>query len=295
MTVFRDVILILIAIALVIAVFIPSNKNNEVDGVSKKKTGNLKLSDKTNANSSHNGNKIDIIKKLDRKISPRDDTVFHKYFPLKLNSEWKYLVNGSKDLVNDTLWTIKVKREPSLDLPGILLIGFGSFLQERSVSKSKTGGIIFDGLPFIAPFSFLNNRPINVEGEFLPSKQAVIKGAMWKFIYFRNLSYRSRNSDDKIVDENADSVQTDIVTVKDREKIIVPAGIFKNAIRVEYLSRLEMKAKGRRSVLNPLTVKPYRRDTIWFAPGIGMVKRRVSYINQKGKNVTFVLNSYTRP
>jgi hypothetical protein len=141
----------------------------------------------------------------------------------------------------------------------------------------------------------MDNRPVSVEGVFLPSKNSIVKGATWTCIFHRNLLYRTRDNNSKIIDEQVNSIQTDRAIVTGIEKVIVPAGIFEKAVKVEWSGRIEMEADGGRKILKPLTARPFRKDIMWFAPGIGLVKRRIVYSALPNKNVTFVLEKYIRP
>ncbi|MBN2803494.1 MAG: hypothetical protein JXR91_10390 [Deltaproteobacteria bacterium] len=281
---FRDAILIIIAIGLVVAVLLPS-KRGENAGSSDIVSS---LKDSADAENINSESSVDLDK--DDVESPLHG--FHEFFPVQKGVEWVYLVDGPQDIVTDSVWTLKIESKPSDTSVGIISSGFGKNLKNGSITISENKGIILNNLPFSAPYSYLDNIPLDIEGEFLPPVSSLIKGAVWKTNYKRRLKYRNRLDDAQIVDEVADSLQTDLANVSSIEKVIVPAGIFSEAYRVEIISRIEMDADGKRKVLNLLTVEPYKTEIIWFVKGIGIVKRRISYTSNRVKDITFVLKSF---
>jgi hypothetical protein len=93
-------------------------------------------------------------------------------------------------------------------------------------------------------------------------------------------------------EQMAKAVQKDRAKAGKFESVEVPAGRF-NAYCIRWRSRISIKVKGR-PVLEALTTEPYRRETMWISPGIGIVKRIVAYL-KNGRvtdHIVFELVSY---
>ncbi len=286
MTSYRDVILIVLAVVLVAAVLLPiggTKKDNDEAGDGTGSSAGKTDEDPLNASA------------LQEDLSAPATGVPHPFFPVVKGSEWKYLVTGPKDIIPDPLFVMRLAEVPTAGSPGRMDVGYGKGSESRSIMLLADGGLQFDGLPFIAPRMFLGNRPVGYNGEFLPPAEKLVEGAVWTFNYVRELSWRTRDAKQNIIDEQARGMQTDRAMAGVTEKIIVPVGIFNNALRVEWLGRIDIEAGKGRKVLQELTVEPFRRDTMWFVPGIGMVKRRVTYDSGLKEDITFDLVSYRRP
>jgi hypothetical protein len=224
--------------------------------------------------------------------APPIEGVPHRFFPLVAGSSWTYVVRGPKDLVPAREWILKIAKVPEGDAPGILGVGFAGRPQQASVWRDGDA-IRLDGLPFVEPMEFLGNRPIAARGAFLPENAKVVVGGVWNAEYEREVTYHTRGYDGNPIEGPAVATQKDRAAVEDFEEVVVPAGVFK-AFRVFWLGRVSIAMK-RRPVLDELTAEPYRRDTMWFAPGIGVIRRKVVYPARKDAEVVFDLSHYERP
>jgi hypothetical protein len=220
------------------------------------------------------------------------DGVPHGFFPLVAGSSWTYLVRGPEDLVPAREWMLKIAKVPEGAEPGILGVGFTDRPQQANIWLDGDT-IRLDGLPFVEPLDFLGNRPSETRGVFLPSSAKMSVGSVWNAEYERQVTYHSRGFGGRQVEGPAVATQKDRGMVESFEEVVVPAGAFK-AFRVFWLGRVSIAMKGR-PVLDGLTAEPYRKDTMWFASGIGMVRRKVIYPERKDGEVVFDLVRYERP
>jgi hypothetical protein len=194
--------------------------------------------------------------------------------PLVPGNTWIYKVVGSERLVPNETWTFKIISAPEGEEPGLAEVGFG---QERHEAKIWLDGesLRFDGLPFMEPTEFLGNRPAAVNGAFLPAAVQILQDAVWNLDFERDVTYRYRDKRGKPHSMPAKAKERARATAHQREVVVTPAGPF-NAWRVSWVSRIEIAAKGR-PVLQELTAEPYRRETMWIAPGVGVVSRNIDY------------------
>ena len=88
--------------------------------------------------------------------------------------------------------------------------------------------------------------------------------------------YRYTDAKGREVEERARATERDRAQAGKFEALVVPAGRF-GAHRIEWLSRVAIKSEGR-PVLAYLTTEPYRKETMWLAPGIGIIRRNIVYI-----------------
>ena len=116
---------------------------------------------------------------------------------------------------------------------------------------------------------------------------------MWTHGYERQVTHSIQDDRGRVHKRRARAEQADRATVLDRHEVVVPAGRF-DAYRIEWTGRVSLLI-GKRPVLDGLTAERFRTETTWFAPGIGMVRRRVSYAGSAKDSVTFNLLSYERP
>ncbi len=214
----------------------------------------------------------------------------HKLLPMVKGSVWTYRVGGPKRLVLSDSWTMKAINPPTQTEPGTLEVGFGD---EKSLVHVwlENGGIRVDGLPFVEPIEFLGNRPISVQGAFLPNPARIVEHAVWTHEYKRRVIHRYNDKHGKMREVQAECRQRDRAQAKGLEYIAGLTGRFKSR-RVSWLSRMEIKAKGR-PILKQLTTEPFRKETTWFAEGYGLVRRKIEYLGEEP--ILFDLVGYTRP
>lgn len=225
-------------------------------------------------------------------VSSPADGIPHKFFPLVEGSSWTYVVRGPKDLVPAREWVLKIAKAPMGEEPGILGVGFTDRPQQASIWLDGDT-IRLDGVPFVEPLEFLGNRPSETRGVFLPESAKMSVGSVWNAEYVREVTYHSRGFGGRQIAGPAVATQKDRGTVEDLEEIVVPAGIFK-AFRVFWLGRVSIAMKGR-PVLDAFTAEPYRKDTMWFAAGVGMIRRKVIFSARVDGEVIFDLARYERP
>ena len=207
-------------------------------------------------------------------------------------TQWRYHVSGDAPWVTGEQLTIRLVSEPEGQTPGVV-----ETRTDRTVTLSQfhvtNDTVRFDGIPFIAPEPLLGTRTIRTEGTLLPAQVQLVDGAVWFDIHHRNLIYRYRNKKGKIQELSAHAIIRNRAIAKGFETVIVPAGRF-GAYRVEWLSRLTITAAGR-PVLEHLTTEPFRRETMWLTPGLGIVKREVDFLmkGEKNRTVTLSLEGFT--
>jgi hypothetical protein len=216
----------------------------------------------------------------------------HQLLPVVAGSRWVYQVSGPKHLAPEPTWTLVIDRPPTVDEPGKIRVGFGETLEERDLWLDD-GALRLDGLPCVEPLEYIGNRPRKVSGVLLPARSAIIAGATWTVVYERKVTHAMRDDRGRVIERKATAVQRDRATMKEIHEVSVPAGRF-DALRIEWSGRVEVKV-GKRPVLDGLTLEPFRAETTWFAPGIGLVRRRVSYTGSVKDSVTFNLLRYERP
>lgn len=288
----RDVLLVLVAIGLLVAVFLPINRDK--DKASDEKVTPLAPLPDVRTNSDVRVKAGNATHMVSSEISPPIIDAVHMYFPIAVGSIWEYRVTGSEDLVQDETWSMQIDSLPTKDKPGEVKVGFGKNLDTRKIwIQGET--IRTDAMPFVEPLRFFGNAPTEVSGTFLPAAKYIIEGAVWKQIFQRKLLYDSRDKQGKVHVEDATAVQSDRAFVHKSENIITPVGVFE-ALKITWLGRIEIKAKkNNRRVLVDLTAAPYREDTIWIASGIGIVRRTISYSRSKNDVISFDLSRYHRP
>ncbi|MCP4599748.1 MAG: hypothetical protein GY847_04280 [Proteobacteria bacterium] len=218
--------------------------------------------------------------------------VEHPLLPLIQGSTWLYSVSGHQRLIPGEKWTMKVAKVPSDDEPGLLEVGFDDDKSLINVWLDK-GTVRIDNLPFVEPLEFFGNRPASVDGEFLPVASRIIKDAVWTHEYKRNVLYKYRNKAGKLQEILAQARQRDRARETGLSQVIVPAGRF-TAYCVSWLSRIQIRAE-ERLVLKRLTSEPYRRETMWLAPDMGIIRRKIEYLGEETKSIYFDLISYMRP
>jgi hypothetical protein len=211
-------------------------------------------------------------------------------FPLVAGARWVYHVEGPKDLVPDSEWTMEVRSVPVGSEPGEIALGFGVERQLFPIWDDE-GRIRFAGLPFTAPLEFTGTRATSVEGVFLPAGRGLVEGAAWSQTLNRDVSHEMmspKGSAEKIA---ARGVETDRAIAGELADVIVPAGKFP-ARRVDWTCRLEL-LRGKRTILDPLTAKAFRTEIMWVAEGVGIVRRRVEHVFPSEVVIVFDLMSTT--
>ncbi len=216
----------------------------------------------------------------------------HEYLPLVPGSAWVYRVRGPEKFVPDETWTLRLLSAPRGEEPGEVEVGFGTKLARAKIWHDSDV-LRFGGLPLVEPVEFIGNRPTDVAGEFLPIAERILQGAVWTQDSERDVMYTYRDKRGKVHRVEAHAKQRDRALVEDFENITLPVGMYR-ACRVFWLSRIEIKAKGR-PVLQDLTSEPFRREKMWIVSGIGIVRRRVEYPGYRAAQIAFDLVSYDRP
>ena len=282
---FRDVILIIVAVGLLVAVFWPNRSD----------------SDKASEGAARDHD-ADAVTQNDIPPLPESSAfppaslkgVFHPLFPFVEGATWTYLVTDSSKLSPADTWSLKIVKAPAENSPGVVAMGFGDKRVEHPIHLTD-GGIQVWELPFEGPLRYPHSEGTDYSGNWLPMTKYIINGAVWESGHRRNVLYQSRDKANRIVEEKAVVIQTDRAQLLRQEKVIVPAGVFQ-AHLVSWLSRMEIRAgkKGRR-VLERMTTEPFKKETIWFAPEAGMLRRRVTYSLPVKRDIIFALVRYTPP
>ena len=211
--------------------------------------------------------------------------------PLRGGAQWTYRVSGSPDLASADSLIIRIVKEPEGRTPGLVETVFGDSHSLNPIVKKQ--GIQYGGFPFIAPRELADTRPIRLEGITLPKRAQMIDGAVWTEIQHRKLVYRYKDNRGKPHALKADATITNRANARPFETVAVPAGRF-GAYRIEWIGRVEIEA-GARKILEHLTAEPYRRETMWVSPGVGIVKREINFLeaDRTDQRVTLVLEQHS--
>lgn len=225
-------------------------------------------------------------------IHPTKITHRERIFPVDPGTEWVYRVVGPEDLVPDDTWTLRIISEPDGDRPGLVESGFGD-TRTLDVFTLRKGSVVFEGLPFFEPSELVGLRPSTMGGELVPHMDRVIQGAVWTKESEREIIYKYHDSRGRPHEQKARARQKDRASVGDFDTVVTPAGKF-GAHRIEWLSRVAIQTQGR-VVLGHLTTAPYRKETMWLAPGVGIVVRDIDYLqsNRVRERIQFDLLSFT--
>jgi hypothetical protein len=227
-----------------------------------------------------------------RSSPPAKEGTLHGLLPLVPGSEWSYRVSGPAELVPTARWVLRLVSAPEGGAPGVVEAGFGDGRESGRVWIGD-GWIFVDALPLLEPAEFAGNRPRRVSGTLLPAPGALVDRATWELVLERLVTHTIRDELERPVTRPMRAVQRDRALVEGFDEVAVPAGEFR-AARVEWISRLELFA-GRRQVFDALTLEQFRSETMWIAPGIGIVKRQIAWAGSPKSAVTFQLERYHRP
>ena len=285
----RVVILLLAVVALVVLAFLPSGGEDAPEPEPSPTEGAGE--DGAPQDETETVDSDSAAKPSSGAAAPLTD-VPHALMPVVAGSSWTYRVAGPPHLASADTWTMSIKTAPTDVEPGVLEVGFGDAREQRSIWL-EDGKLRTDGLPFVEPMEFMGNRPEKVAGSLLPSPASLIAGAVWVHEYERKVIHEITDDRGKTHERKAVANQTDRATAQEVHEVDVPAGRF-DARRIEWIGRVAISV-GKRPVLDGLTSEPYRSETTWFAPGIGLVRRRVAYGDSMKDSVTFNLLRYERP
>jgi hypothetical protein len=207
--------------------------------------------------------------------TPRPSSELDQLFPLVPGITWTYRVAGPDNIVPSANWVQRVVSEPEGDSAGIVEVGFEG---RRTIARlyENRGALLFDGLPFTEPLEIGGAVPAAMSGELFPQAVRVVEGAVWSMTSTRQVLHKHRDGEGDAKAQMAEAFQKDRAQVKQFDTVVVPAGRF-GAYRIEWLSRVDIRAQGR-PVLEELTTEPYRQERMWVAPGIGIVKRVIDYL-----------------
>ena len=224
----------------------------------------------------------------------------HALFPLVPNLQWTYLVEGAPRLIDARYWHMQVVRVPTEDAPGEMRVGFDNARESVPIYLEE-GVLRFAGFPFYVADALRNPVPVSPDadtdtdeaapeltGALLPKMRQVLPQATWQQRMSRRVHYESQDAQRRSFVEPAQATQTDRAHVVGQMDMVVPAGVF-SAWRVEWLGRLDIRAGTRRTVLDASTAAPFRQEVMWWAPGTGLVKRRVKLAAHPGEEVIFSL------
>ncbi|MCP4600268.1 MAG: hypothetical protein GY847_07010 [Proteobacteria bacterium] len=229
----------------------------------------------------------------DRTSSPPAEGIFHDYFPLSIGTKWEYRTTGPKESIPQNTWTLESSTLPDDNNPGVLKFGYGDDRSHTMHIWRDGESIRLVGLPLVKPKELRGKSPGRVKGAFLPGTHQLITGAVWtqELVW----SIRSGQSKNKRRGRAGKTTaeQRDRAYVESIETTIVPAGSFE-AVRITWLSRFFVKSKGR-SDLNHLDDTLFRKEQMWLARGVGIVKRRIEYSGKSNETISFDLEFYDRP
>jgi hypothetical protein len=227
-----------------------------------------------------------------RSSPPAPADTAHGLWPLVPGSEWTYRTSGPSKLVPASHWTVRLVEAPEGRRPGLVEAGFGDDREPGQVWLGEDWFFI-DALPLTEPLEFLGNRPRRTSGTLLPPAGMLVPRASWDLMLERQVVHTIRDELERPVTRPMRAVQSDRALADGFEDVVVPAGEF-GAARVEWTSRLTLFV-GRRQVLDALTLEPFRSETTWIAPGVGIVKRQIVWTGSPRNAVTFQLEHYHRP
>lgn len=283
----RDVLLLLAIAALVVLAFVPTGGDDDPEPAPSEP-----VPEEAPPPDGVGEREPDPTPAAPARAAPPLVGVPHELFPVVAGSRWTYRVTGPEHLVPADTWTLEIASTPADGKPGVVEVGFGDAREQRSLWL-EDGALRLDGLPCVEPMEFLGNGAEEVSGSLLPPVSAIVVGAVWSQEYKRRVIHEIRDDRGQVHARKAIAVQRDRAIAKEVHEVDVPAGRF-DARRIEWIGRVSISI-GKRPVLDALTSEPYRSETTWFAPGVGLVRRRVAYGESMRNAVTFNLTEYHRP
>lgn len=284
----RDVILLLAIVALVVLAFIPTGDDESTPAP----TASDRVPEEVPPAYAANEREPDRVPPTTARAAPPLVGVPHELFPIVPGSRWTYRVAGPAHLAPADTWTLEIRSAPADGEPGVVEVGFGDAREQRSLWL-EDGALRLDGLPCVEPMEFFGNRAREIRGSLLPPMSSIVIGAVWHQEYERQVTHEIRDERGRVHARKALAVQRDRAIAKEIHEVDVPAGRF-DSRRIEWIGRVSISV-GKRPVLDGLTSEPYRSETTWFAPGVGLVRRRVAYGESMKNSVTFNLVEYHRP
>jgi hypothetical protein len=199
--------------------------------------------------------------------------------PLFIGAEWKYRVTDSREAGMPRTYLLKLDKAPDNGTVGMLSAGFDGAVHSYPV-RDRDGDQRIDGLGYLSPPMFGDGKNAEVEGETLPRRTRFIEGAAWELRSRRPVTYELADKHGLAKPHTGIAEERHRALAGKIESIAVPAGKF-DARRVDWISRIEIRTDNR-PVLMPLTAEPYRKETMWVVPGIGIIKREISFLTGQG-------------
>ena len=209
--------------------------------------------------------------------------------PLFPGAKWQYRLARGADPGNVETWVLAVDRPPSAGAEGISSAGPPEKLRSYPL-VSDGGNLRLDGLGFLGAPSFVESTILRVEGETLPRAERFFEGAAWELRVQRKVTYRITNKQGKVLERTGLAEERHRALAGEVDTVRTPAGTF-HARRISWTSRVNLRTHGR-PVLIPLTSAPYRTETMWVAPCVGVVKRRITFAEE---TETVLLELYAAP
>ena len=222
----------------------------------------------------------ETVKAEDPVKMPLPEDVGEGPLPLFIGATWRYRVTDSRDTEGPRTFVLKIERAPERDEEGIASAGFEGEAKSFPVTDHD-GDQRIAGLGFWAPLDFTDASESQLEGETFPRWVRLIDGAAWELWTEAEVTYRLANKKGLTKPHRGIAKARHRALAGKAETLTVPAGTF-NARRIEWTSRVEIRTDDR-PVLMPLTTEPYRRETMWIVPGVGIVKRSISFLVGEGK------------
>lgn len=282
----RDILLVLVAAGLVVAAILPTAEEEKPPVVVDEQPVDV------DTPKVHDGPDTKEQSEVVPGASAPILDVEHLYFPLVPGSTWVYRVEGTEDMAGGETWTAVLERAPTEEEPGVMLAGYD---QKRARYRVwlEGGAISTDALPAVMPLQFGESEPVKLEGRLMPGLPYLIEGGVWNQIFKRQVTYESKDRAGVVRVEKAQATQTDRAMVVESDETIVPAGRF-STLQIQWISRVEMNAD-KRKVLAKLTAEPFRKETMWLAKGVGIVRRHIEYLGTRSGTLSFDLVMYKRP
>ena len=207
--------------------------------------------------------------------------------PLYPGGRWAYRTADDGDPGSAKTWEMVVTRPPMDGADGTMRCG----AEPASTTfplVNNDGNLRIDGLGYLAPLEFEEMKNVVFDGETLPRQTRFIEGGVWEFRIRRDVAYRIADKDGILEKQRGVAEERHRALAGPLETVRVPAGTFE-ARRIGWTSRVKLRT-GNRPVLTSLTAAPYRTETMWVVPCVGIVKRRITFV-QENRTVLFELNA----